>query len=132
LQVPNGTVDDASPDAPSLVRIADEERVVADDVDHPRDSGRILADSAYRRFLEEIDIARAADPKARSDVVACFLLRHWRNRTPQADSLLQLSQFGQLKPFLELRLADEQYLQQLVGRRLEVREEADLLERCGF
>src|SRR5262249_30081427 len=60
--------------------------------------------------------------------LARFIMRQWTDGGLHTDPLPELTKLGQPELQLELRLTHEQDLQQLLGRRLEVREQPDLLE----
>src|SRR5207249_6831392 len=106
LQITDRALNDMSPDATRLVRIADEQRVVAHDVHDARYAAGILSDGADCRIVEQIEIAGPRDPKPRADVVARLRRGHRRNSATQTDALFQLAQPRRLQLFLQFRLAD--------------------------
>ena len=77
---------------------------------------------------------RKAAPESRRaktmlDVARGLGVGQGAERAPYADALVQLSQIGPPELFIELRLPGQDDLQELVARRLERLETADLLER---
>src|SRR5689334_9324713 len=65
------------------------------------------------------------------NVSGCFRQLERRNLASERDALLQLTQSRFVQPLCELRLAREDQQQQLLGRRLDVREQPDLLEQLA-
>src|SRR2546430_1420580 len=124
----DGLVDDIDVDPPSLVGVADDEAVVAQDVHAARDPARVGGDSVLRPTAEEVEVARARHAETSLDIVADLRARQRGQTALQLDALLQLSErwARELRP--QLRLAHEHDLEQLLRRRLEVGEHADLFE----
>src|SRR4029453_12692643 len=129
FEILDGFVDDLGVDVPDLVRIADEQAVVAERIDEPRNSARVLGDQLHRRIGEEPEVARPGDPEPGADVVAGLCWGEWEDAAAEADTLLELAQLGPIQLVQELGLTDKQDLQQFLRRGLEVREKSNLLER---
>ena len=106
--------------------------MIAHDVHDTRNAFGVLRDAPDGGLVEEIQVARAGDAQACADVITRLLRGHRRDRATQTDPLLELSQARKRELVLEFRLADEQDLQELVGRRLEVGEQPNLFERVGI
>src|SRR5947199_393776 len=124
----DGLVDDIDVDPPSLVGVADDEAVVAQDVHAARDPARVGGDSVLCPTAEEVEVARARHAETSLDIVADLRARQRGQTALQLDALLELSErwARELRP--QLRLAHEHDLEQLLRRRLEVGEHADLFE----
>src|SRR5215831_6302851 len=128
LEILDGLFDDVAIDAMALVGISDEQAMIADDVDEPRDPAGIGFDALGRRFGEQLEIRRARLPQAALDVFTHLVMGQRTDGGLHTDPLPELAKLGQLELQLELRLTHEQDLQQLLGRRLEIREQPNLLE----
>src|SRR5207302_301234 len=124
----DGLVDDIDVDPPSLIGVADDEAVVAQDVHAARDPTRVGGDSVLRPTAEEVEVARARHAETSLDIVADLRSRQRGQTALQLDALLELSErwARELRP--QLRLAHEHDLEQLLRRRLKVGEHADLFE----
>src|SRR5215470_12937381 len=128
LEVLHGLVDDPAIDTPDLVGVADEQAVVAERVDDTRDPTRVLGDTGNRRVGEEPEVARPGDAKSRADVIPRLLRGQGQDAAAKTDALLELAQLGTIELVQELRLSNEENLQQLLRLRLEVRKQPDLLQ----
>src|SRR5262245_59789726 len=128
LEILDGFEDDVSIDAMALVGIPDEQTMIADDVNESRDPAGIGSDAFGRRIREQLEVRGARFPEPALDVLAHLVIGQRTDRGLHTDSLPELAKLGQLQLQLELRLTHEQDLQQLLGRRLEIREQPDLLE----
>src|SRR5206468_6565894 len=73
LEIFDGLLDDLPIDSPDLVRITDEQTMVAQRIDEARDSTRVLGDPSDRRIGEEPEVARPGDPEPGADIVAGLL-----------------------------------------------------------
>ena len=104
--------------------------MIAYRVHEARDPAAVLGDARDGFLGEEAEVARAGDPEPGPDIVADLLGCEGRDAAAEPDSLLELAELGQIEPGPELGLADEEDLQSLLARRLEVGEEPDLLERA--
>src|SRR5262249_60972663 len=123
LEVLDGLVNDPAIDTPDLVGVADEEAMVAERVDDTRDPARVSGYAGDRRVGEEPEVACPGDAKSRADVVPRFLHGQRQETAAKTDALLELAQLGSIQLVEELRLSDEQNLQELLRVGLEVREE---------
>src|SRR5262245_25996565 len=68
LEILDGLLDDVAIDALPLVGIPDEQAVIADDVDEPRDPVGVRRDALGRRVREELEVRRARLPETALDV----------------------------------------------------------------
>src|SRR3990172_7864681 len=128
LEIVDGLLDDSAIDPTDLIRIADEQAVVTDRIDEPRDPARVLGNPGDRHIREEPEVGRPSDPGPGADVVAGLVGGQGEDAAAEADALIELAQLGAIQLVQELRLAGEHDLQQLVRMGLEVREEPDLFE----
>ena len=131
LEVADRLLHDPSVDPSVLIRVADQEGVIAEAVDDPRDPTGVLRDPAEGFRREQAGVPRAGDPETGPDILRDLVSRERLDPAAQGDPLLELAQSREGQAVPELGLAHQQDLEQLVGRRLEVREESDLLERLG-
>ena len=124
----DGLVDDVDVDLLPLVGVANDEAVVTQDVDSARDPARVRGDSELRPIAEEFGIGCARHTEPGLDVVANLPVRQRRKVTSQFNPLLELPKLREVELRPQLWLAHQQNLQELLRRRLEVGEHADLLE----
>src|SRR5262249_5803367 len=68
VQVGDRVLDDVPVDAALVVGIAEEQRVVAQGVDDPRNAARVLRDSSYGPLAEQTRVVRARSLQAAADV----------------------------------------------------------------
>src|SRR5438067_1716788 len=88
---------------------------------------------ALRRICsspEEVAVVGTRYAETGLDIIANLRMRQGRKAALQLDPLLELPKLGAVELLPQLRLAHEQDLQKLLGRRLEVGEQADPFE-CG-
>ena len=112
-------------------RVAGEQRAIAQQVHQARNPARAAVDLAQRARGEELAVAAGGDAQPVAHVLA-RLRRAERAQAPaHADALAQLAQLVRVELVVELGLPEQQDLDQLRGRGLEVREQPDLLERLG-
>ena len=107
-----------------------QQRAVRDHVDEARHPAGDAVQEAQRRPREEPRRASAArDREPMVDVGDRLAARERSEMPAQRDALVQLRELGIEEQLAELRLADEHDAQQLLGRRLEVQEQPDLLQQ---
>src|SRR5262249_58843651 len=124
----DGPFDRPPIDAARLVRVPDEQAVIGQDVDAARDTVRVLGDARDGVVQEQARVGAAGDPQPAGDILAGFLSGQWAYRASQADALAELAELWPRELVSQLRLPDEQDLKQLRVGRLEVREQAQVLE----
>src|SRR5678816_2950792 len=90
LEVADRLIHDTAVDAPGLIRVADEQAVVADRVDHARDAVGVLDDLLDRVLGEDAEIAGARHAQTRPDVVPGGGAAHRRDGADDRDPLLEL------------------------------------------
>src|SRR4029077_9999491 len=73
FEILDGLLDDGAVYPPHLVRIADQQAVVAEYVDEAWDPARVLRDPGDRRIGEEPKVGRPGDPEPSADIVASLL-----------------------------------------------------------
>ncbi len=129
FQVGDGLLDGRHVDPAALLRVADHEGVVADGIDDARDAAGEGRDAIERPRREELGIPSARDAQPGPDVVPDLGLPERLDVVAERDPLLQLPELLAPELGMELRLAHQDDLEELVARGLEVREEPDLLER---
>src|SRR4030095_464123 len=112
-------------DLPGLVRIPDEETVIAHHVHDARNPVRILRDAANRGWREWVPSVSAGNTEMVHDVLFDLLFGHGLQTAAKAYSLLQLAKLWQLQLRVQLGLAGQNDLQELPGIRLQVREESN-------
>src|SRR5207249_8344353 len=132
LEIVDRLSDSLAVDPALLLGVAEEEAVIADDVDEPWNPTRIFRDPAHRRIGEHTQVARTRDAQPGPDILARFARGQRRDLAAQPDPLLELLELGEVELGLQLRLTHEQNLEELVRRGLEVREQPDLFQRRGF
>ncbi len=122
------TAHDGRIDVAHFFRVADEQTPVAQRIDHARHAPRELVDGAHG-FLVKLHLAPpAGDMEPVGDVVQGFFLGKRLQVIPRGNTLVELAQVLEREHLAQLGLTDEDDLDQLLLLRLEVREEADLLE----
>src|ERR1051326_2812136 len=105
-----------------------EQRRRGERVDQPRDPAAGRVNLLHRRAAERVARA-AADAHAMLDVRDRLLQRQRPEAVAQADALPQRRVGGTVDARFELRLSDEQHREQILIVELEVRQQADLVER---
>src|SRR2546430_7595630 len=58
-----------------LIGVREDEAVIADHVDEPRDPARIFGDPVHRWICEQTQVARAGDTKPSPDILTDFVQR---------------------------------------------------------
>ena len=111
-----------------LARECAEQRAVADHVDHARDAAAQAVDLLERARRERLG-GRAGHAHAVLDVPGALVARERAQVIAAGDALRELAQVRLLEQRAQFFLADQDDLQQLGRRRLEVREQAHLFER---
>ena len=111
-----------------FLREGAEQCAIADDVDHARHAVRKAMDLAQRRRREGLG-SGAGDAHAVLHVRRGLAGGQRVQVIAARDALCQLPQFRLVEQVAQLRLPDQDDLQQLRGRRLEVREQPHLFER---
>ena len=88
--------------------------------------------------IERVDCAsredvvlRAGNPQPVADVRARLVLAERLQVITPRDALRDLPHLGPIEQLAQLRLPDQDYLQQLLLRRFEIRQQAHLLEQLG-
>ena len=107
-----------------------EERAVRDHVDQARNAAREAVDESHRGPREEVpDLPAARDRDPVSYVGRRLGVPEGPDVPAKRDSLVQLDEPGMQQEGTELGLPDEDDAEELLGRRLEVREKTELLQR---
>jgi hypothetical protein len=78
-----------------------------------------------------IALASARDAQPMADIVGRLVARERRESPAHADALAELAQLGRFEHRIQLRLPEQQDLDQLVPLGLQIGEQPDLLERLG-
>jgi hypothetical protein len=113
-----------------LARIGAEQCTVRNDIDDARHAARKAVELALRPGREEV--ARCAgDARAVAEVGERLVLPERLEVVAAGDALRELAQILPRQDFAQFRLADQDDLQQLLRRGLEIREQAHLLEHVG-
>jgi hypothetical protein len=120
-----------SPDLAHVLRVGGEQRPIAQQVDQPRHAARRAVDHGERRIREDAALAPRCDAQAMVDVVARLGCGQRPQVPADGDALAKLTQLVALELLAELGLAQQHDLQQLCRSRLQVGEQAHLLERFG-
>src|SRR5690606_4860652 len=107
-----------------------EQRTIRDDVDEPRNPLRAAIELAQRALREDRRLA-ARDAQPMPHVLRRLRARQRLEVVAARDALRDLAHLRTRQEIAQLRLADQDDLQQLLRRRLEVRQEAYLLEQLG-
>jgi hypothetical protein len=87
------------------------------------------ASSAHGVGAEQHGAAVAGRAQAKGEKLADQRGLHWRHGKTVGDAFLQLAHVRQVQVRIELGLAEQDDLQQLVAARFQVRQQADFLER---
>src|SRR5690242_1277540 len=127
-QVADRLLDDIRSDASCLIRVSDEQAMVANGVHHTWNASRIARDAGHRFLGEHTSVTGARHSEAGANVVPGSRDAHRRDDAHHPDPLFQLAQLGKIEPRLQLGLPNQHDLQNLFFRGLEVRQKADLLE----
>ncbi len=125
-----GTTDQRAGDAMLLARVGAEQRAVRDHVDDARHAAREAVQFRECAFGEEV-ARRAGHAQAVADVGERLFATQGFEVVASRDALRQLAQVRTLEHRAQFRLADQDDLQQLLRRGLEVGEQAHLLEHVG-
>ena len=131
LQVLDRPIDGRPLDPALVVGVAEEKAMIGDGVDESRNTSGEFRQPVDGRVGEQRHVPRASDPQPVPEILTDLGRRQRRELAAQRDPLAELPQFGKGEPRPELRLPDQQDLQDLARRRLEVREQSDLLQRRG-
>ena len=115
--------------APTCARasVGAQQRAIADGVDQPRDAPGVAMDGANRPAIED-GPALARHAQAVMDVGPRLALRERLEVIARGHALGELAQVGSGQELPQLRLPDENHLQELLARRLQIRQEPDLLQ----
>ena len=121
--------DGAGPDRVPVVGEGRDHGPVRDHVDHARHAARQAVDPPQRGPGEDgSGLSLARDREAVLDVGPRLLPCERPDVPAQRDALVQLHELGVEKERAQLRLTDEDDAQELLGGRLEIRQESELLE----
>ena len=113
-----------------LLGVGAEQSAIAAHVDDARDARRQAKQLVQRRRRE--NLARGTgDAQSMTHVFMRLVLRERIQVIASRDALGELAKVGSIQELAQLRLADQDDLQELVSRRLQVREQAHLLEHVG-
>ena len=113
-----------------VLRVRAEQRAIADHVDHARHAAREAINLAQRERREDVG-GRSGDAQAVANVRDGFVARERVQVIAPGDALCELAQLVAREQLAQLRLADEDDLQQFLGIGLEVGEQAYLLQHFG-
>ncbi len=128
FQVPVHFLDNAGVDSLLIGPETGYERIVAKDVDLPGGAAGVVVDSFQGRPAEQgLRILGPGLAQAVQNVVPALLFGQGLEDGPDGDALLELPELGTVQLALQLRLADEEDLQQLVRARLQVGQHAQVL-----
>ena len=112
-----------------VLGIGGEQRLVGEDVDAPRESARSARHHAHRARREDLGAAIAGRAHAERQVLR-HLGHHERPHAERVrDAVAQLAQRRLGERLVELGLAEQHDLQELVAVRFQVRQQPHLLER---
>src|SRR3984893_1084718 len=129
LEIAHRALDEGRGDLPDSIAVAGHQGAVTHEVDDARDAVAVLMDLAERGAREGQRPGQPRDAQAVLHVTVRLLARQRLQIAADADALVELAQLVELELLFELGLAHEQDLQELARGRLEVGEDADLLER---
>src|SRR5215470_7501107 len=116
-------------DAAFLVGVREQETMIGEDVDDPRDPPRESREAGDRPLLEETDVRRAGDLQSMVNVLGDFSSIERPDLAVDGDRLAEMSEVGILQPRFELGRAGEQELKSCVGScAVEVDEQPELRE----
>jgi hypothetical protein len=110
-----------------ILGVGAEQRAIADDIDDARNATADVVDLAQCAAREDVD-GRTGDAHAMAHVGRGLLARQRIEVVAAGDALRELPQVLARQQFAQLRLADQDDLQQLLGFGLQVGEQADVLE----
>ena len=117
-------------DAATVQAVCEEQRGVGDDIDDARDAAAAVVNQpghVAREFQRRAD-RRPLQPMI--DVVRCFIRIERLQVIAHRNPLAQLLELRQAQLFSQLRLPDHDDLNQLGLLGLEIRQHANLFERC--
>ena len=117
-------------DAALILRVGREQRAVGDDVDEARNAARVLVERVDGALRENVAL-RAGDAQPMAHVRARLVLAQRLQVIAPGDALRDLPHLGPIEQLAQLGLTDQDDLQQLLLRRLEVRQQPHLLEQLG-
>jgi hypothetical protein len=123
-----GNIDHMCVDGARLLRISRCQRAIGNDVDQPGHPARTLIQGAQRGFPEWIT-RRARHLHAVQHICPGFLLIERRQVVTRGNPLCELPQILALEQLPQLRLTQQNHLQQLVLGRFQVGQQAHLLQR---
>src|SRR5262249_8584264 len=127
-EVLHRAVDHAAVDAPLLLRVAEEQTVVAGEVHETRHALRPLPDPLEGALAEDAEVPGAGDPQSGPDELARLLDTEQRDAAAQGDPLAELTQLRQGQLDVQLGLTGQHDLKELAARALEVREQPHLFQ----
>src|SRR5438132_4155550 len=128
VQVGNRLADDRPIDAAFLVRVREQKAVVGEDVDESRNPAGIPRDPPDRAVGEQSHVGRARHLQPGADVLVSVAGAERRDVAAKADPPPDVTKSGMIDFGRELRLPDQQDLEQFAGRALGGRKQADSLE----
>ena len=127
-QIGRRLVHDVGADPPLAQRVPDHQRVVADDVDETGNARGNFEDAFLGLAREELGVGGAGGGEARLDVFAELLATQRQQPAVDGDALAELAKAGIAELLAELGLTREDDLEDLLLRRLEVRQQAEVLQ----
>ena len=128
FQILDAPLDHLALDSACLVRVTDEQAVVAQDIDEARDAVRVGGDALDGGVREQPRVGSAGDVETAPDIAPRLLAREGPDHAAHAEALPELAELRAGERVAQLRLAHEDDLQELPRRRLEVREQSEVLE----
>ena len=119
----------AGADLVQVLAVGGEHRLVREHVDASREPAGRGADAANRRGAENARATVARRAQAKVDVLGHFTCAERIEPEVLGDPVLELTHVASGEHGIELGLAEQHDLQQLLLRGFKVREQADLFER---
>ena len=117
-------------DPARFLGVGAQQRAVASHVDHAWDSPRQAENLGHTRSGKYI-AGSAGHPQPVAYITLGFLARQRFQMVSAGDPLRQLTQLGAVQQFAQLRLPDQNDLQELLRRSLKIGEQPDLLQHLG-
>src|SRR5579862_4384420 len=128
-EVGGNIVDDLRAYAAHLPRIGRDQRIFTDRVDQSRQSiGMLIHGSDSLRWKQNRWIRASRQLQPALDVTLGLIRIQRHEVGAQSDSLFQLPQADRVELLVQLRLSDQQNLQQLLLWRLQVAQQSDLFK----
>src|SRR5262245_31140787 len=105
-------------DAPAAFAIGQHQRLVAEDIDEPRDAAGGAMDDLQGPLREDRRVGHTCDLEAMPDVLHSLGIAERLELSHETDALAKLAELGPAQLVAKFRLAYEQDLDQLAARRL--------------